>query len=113
MANFTDEQIAEIERRISVHVGVQSEQFGGFLRDGAVQVEETRAILGTHNQELHDNADRVTRLVAQVNEKEAELAQLTQSIKDFATKQDAQAVDVSEKAAVQSAGLERLTRQTE
>ena len=95
MASFTDEQIAEIERTNSVHVGVQSEQFGGFLRDGAVQVEEIRALLGTHSQELQDNADRVTRLVAQVNEKEAELAQLTQGIKDFATKQDAQTSSAS------------------
>ena len=48
-----------------------------------------------------------------MNAKEKELAQLTQGITDFAKNQDAQALDVSEKAAAQSAGLELLTRQTE
>ena len=39
-AAFSVEEIAEIERRINVHVGVQSAQFGGILESGAAQVEE-------------------------------------------------------------------------
>ena len=48
-ATFTVEQIAEIERRISVHVGVQSVEFGGFLSQGAAQVAEARALLVRHD----------------------------------------------------------------
>ena len=113
MAQFTLEQLAEIERRIQVHVGVQAVQFGQILADGRAQVEEARAFLGTHDQELHANADRVTNLVEQLNAKEGALAQLTKGISDFATQQEAQALDVGAKAAAQSAGLERLTRQNE
>ena len=111
MAQFTPEQIAEIERSIHVHVGVQAVQFGQILEEGRGQVEEARTLLGTHNQELHASADRVTSLVENLNAKEAALAQLTKGILDFAMQQDAQALDVSAKAAAQSAGLERLTCQ--
>ena len=77
MAQFTVEQIAEIERRIQVHGGVQAVQFNTILADGRAQVEEARAIfathqqgLATHEQELHAIARRVSDLVDQLNAKE-------------------------------------------
>jgi hypothetical protein len=127
MAQFTLEQLAEIERRIAVQVGVQSTQFGSILQDGRAQVEEARSLLSTHvqsiashEQELHNNADRVSGLVEQLNAKEAQLSQLNAGVTAFAAQQAALAVTAAEKAsqqdaqaAEQAAGLERLTRQTE
>ena len=88
MANFTDEQIAEIERRISVHMGILSAQFGQFLASGQAQVEEARALLATHNAQLHRSSDRISALVEQVNTKEIELKKLTEDMGGFATQQN-------------------------
>ena len=87
MATFTVEQIAEIERRITFHVGVQSAKFGGFLERGAAQVEEARILLAEHNAELHRSSDRITALVVTSNEKSAELTKLAEDISAFASQQ--------------------------
>ena len=71
-AAFTAEQIAEIERRISVHVGVQSAGFGRFLPRGASQVDEARVLLAEHNAELHRSSDRISEFVTIVNAKSAD-----------------------------------------
>ena len=127
MAQFTIEQIAEIERRIAVFGAVQATQLNAVLTDWRAQVEEARALLAahaetiqTHNDELHRSSDRVTELVTQLNAKESQLSQLNSGVTAFAAQQAALAVTAAEKAsqqdaqaAEQAAGLERLTRQTE
>ena len=112
-AAFTVDQIAEIERRITVHVGVQTAEFGGFLQHGAAQVEEARVLLAEHNAELHRSSDRISALVTTVNEKSAELTKLTEDISAFASQQKLTLDQFEAKAVEQSAPLERLTLKTE
>ena len=120
MANFSEAAIEEIERRIAFHVGLQSEQFGQFLVDGRAQVDEAKALLekhtqtiGAHNTELHQNADRVSKLVEQVNKKDEEIKKLVADIEGFAKRADNQVSAFETKSNMQTATIDQLTRQTE
>ena len=65
-----------------------------------------RALLATHDTELHRSADRISELVQQVNAKEIELKKLTDDMGGFSAQQNAQLAALEAKSNVQSASIE-------
>ena len=126
MAIFAADQITELERRISVAVDLQSENFLKFMLQGDQQQDAMASLVETHNTELHDNAIRVSCLVDQANaratfiegsmakivETEGSLNKLTADLNAFAEKQEAVIAEQSVKLVSQVSEVKNLTKQT-
>ena len=82
MAQFAPEQHEYIENTIQLAIVQQSDRVGTILAEGKTMQDNMAAIIEKHNTELHQNSDRVTRLVDDANKANLELSGFTDKINE-------------------------------
>ena len=80
MASFKPEQKEYISTTIAPAISQQSDQITAIMAQGKDTQDEIVVLIRNHNQELHDNSNRVSLLVDNANASAAKIKDSTDKI---------------------------------